>query len=122
MMVKLSKHFCERWEKRVGNLPTPQAVNSIIEDSVRIQRGDVFREVCKAGSRPLSIFWNTDLDLVIYVDPKRQVAVSVLSKKVKPKNKPRASKKRVHSGSGRSHSSPYTPMTMHAKPTNRRFL
>lgn len=120
-MVKLSKHFCDRWAERVGNMPTPQAVDSIIEDSVRIQRGDGFRGVRKAGSKPLSIFWNTELDLVIYVDPQRQVAVSVLSKKVKPKNKPRAAKKRVHSGNGRSHSSPYTPMTMHAKPTNRRF-
>lgn len=80
-MIKLSKHFAERWRERVGTEPDPRAVMDIIRDphTVIVQRcrnlqmpatGEYYRQA--------AIYWSPALDLIIKVDEFRGVAITVL--------------------------------------------
>lgn len=78
-MLRLSKHFIENWEKRVGAIPAPADVQRMTHQAVRLQKG--FR-VFQRGRwfNTLSLYWHTGLDLVISIDHFTGTAVSVYSK------------------------------------------
>jgi hypothetical protein len=90
MTVKLSKHFVENWERRVGGMPTPALVNEIIRRSVFVQRGKELRTKKGEPFRMLAIYWHPDLDIVLRIDTADNVAVSVLSRENAPQSTRRA--------------------------------
>ena len=78
-MLKLSKHLEDNWLIRVGNWPTREGVNRIIESSIRVQAG---RDIVKQDGtveRVLGMYWHTDLELVLRVDETQRVVVTVLT-------------------------------------------
>lgn len=82
-MLRLSRHFVERWKERVGSDAKPDTVTKIVRspETVRVQgcrnlqwlNGDMFRQ--------LAIYWNPGWNVVIKVDEFQGVAVTVLSPK-----------------------------------------
>ena len=89
-MLRLSKHFIENLRKRVGDIPTAKNVDGIIRQSVRVQKGK------KAVTRfsfikTLTIYWHTDLKLIITVDHFTRTVVSVYSES----NMPQGGKLRI---------------------------
>lgn len=86
-MIQLSKHFCENWEKRVGNQPTSAGVAAFIRASVKVQQTQDLIDEQGEPVRILSVFWNPDLNLIITVDAVRRTAVSVLSRENLPSAK-----------------------------------
>ncbi len=80
--MRLSRHFIDNWQRRVGNLPTVEMVRRIISQAVRVQRGCCMRLANGRHFIRLAIYWHPDLDLIITVDTVNNVAVSVLSRDV----------------------------------------
>jgi hypothetical protein len=76
--LSLSRHFCEKWEKRVGNLPTVLAVKKYIYESVRVQDCRDLKKCNGENFRMLAIYWHPELDLVMKVDHINNRAVSCL--------------------------------------------
>ncbi len=77
--IQLSKHFRENWERRVGNVPQPGAVASMVENSVRLQRGRLFKLHDGTFFNTLSWYWHPELGVIISLDPASNTAVSVLT-------------------------------------------
>jgi hypothetical protein len=75
----LTRHFSQRWQERVGNWPTPEAIADYIRHSVRVQGCEDFTRKDGSSFRMLAIYWHPALDLVIKVDGIRNAAVTVLS-------------------------------------------
>ena len=99
--MRLSKHFIDNWQKRVGKLPTPGLIRDIIADSIRVHKGMKLRLLDGTPFNTLTIFWHPDLKLILMIDLFSDTAVSVLSDKNRP-------------GTGRKQALPnYTPLTMH---------
>jgi len=80
--MKLSKHFVKNWQARVGEKPTEEQVERVVDKSVIVQRGKSFRLWEGGFFNTLSIFWNPELGLIVTVDEPRDRAVSVLSPEV----------------------------------------
>jgi len=78
--LKLSKHFCSNWEKRVGKQPTQTEILEFMRHSVKVQPCRDLREQKGGRFRMLAIYWHPDLDLVIKFDSINNVAVTVLSR------------------------------------------
>lgn len=83
-MIKLSRHFVERWRERVGSEPSPRMVMDIIRDpgTVVVQRGRDL-QVPWSGRmfRQAAIYWSPALDVVIKVDEVRKRAITVLARR-----------------------------------------
>jgi len=75
----LTRHFSQRWQERVGNWPTPEAIANYIRHSVRVQGCEDLTRKNGTPFRMLAIYWHPALDLVIKVDGVRNAAVTVLS-------------------------------------------
>ena len=93
--MKLSYHFVENWEKRVGGTPSVEQIQGIIDNSMRVQKGQYYRLSNGEPFNTLTIYWHPELNLVISYDSRRQVMVTVMSKanwtktdKVKKSRKP----------------------------------
>lgn len=99
-MIELSEHFCENWEKRVGNMPTPSGVGAFIRGSVKVQQTQDLIDEQGNPVRILSVFWNPDLDLIITVDAVRRIAVSVLSRENLPSARTEILAKKQKKGTG----------------------
>lgn len=80
-MLELSKHFGERWVKRVGGpVPDEAEVARLIDESVEIQKFSIIREPGKPKPRRiLRLCWVPELDLVFKVDEGRNRVVTVLT-------------------------------------------
>ena len=83
--MRLSKHFVENWQKRVGGTPDPRSVVAMIKDSVVIQKGKrvAIPPIYHPGmqtTHTLSIYWQPEMGVIIGVDPFTRTAVSVLTK------------------------------------------
>lgn len=77
--LKLSRHFRENWEARVGGQADPAVVRQVVAEGVRVQRGRPILTVDGQESRILSVYWHPGLDLVVSIDNVNLVAVSVLT-------------------------------------------
>nr|WP_319491829.1 hypothetical protein [uncultured Desulfobacter sp.] len=77
-MLKLSKHFVDNWQDRVGRVPSVAKLRRILRQSVRIQKG---RQIYgrSAWIKTLSIYWHPELHVIITVDNYKDTAVSVYS-------------------------------------------
>jgi hypothetical protein len=75
----LTRHFSQRWQERVGNYPTAEAIADYIRHSVRVQGCEDLTRKNGTPFRMLAIYWHPALDLVIKVDGIRNAAVTVLS-------------------------------------------
>jgi hypothetical protein len=75
----LTRHFSQRWQERVGNYPTVEAIANYIRHSVRVQGCEDLTRKDGSPFRMLAIYWHPALDLVIKVDGIRNAAVTVLS-------------------------------------------
>jgi hypothetical protein len=78
--IKLTEHFKERWEERVGNWPTEEAVLHFIRNSVQVQRGEDVTRADGSPFRMLGIYWHPDLDMVVLCDEHKGAAVTVLTR------------------------------------------
>ncbi len=78
--LTLSKHFLQRWQERVGNWPTLDAVRHYLEHSIVVQRGVSLVTFNGGHHTVLALYWNPDIDTVIKVDTVRNVAVTVYSR------------------------------------------
>jgi len=79
MMLRLTKHFKENWEKRVGGTPTVDIVQKIIRESVIVQSCATYQKNGKPY-RVLAIYWHTGLDVIVKIDEFSGNVVTVLSK------------------------------------------
>lgn len=80
--LRLSKHFCENYEKRVGVPPDLDGIKTIIAGSVVVQKGKDFRLKNDRIFNTLSIYWNPKVRIIITVDERKSMAVSVFASKV----------------------------------------
>ena len=112
-MLRLTSHFIKNWGKRVGGKVTLEHVNTIIRESQRIQKGRKYKDKGGTEYTTLTLFWHSDLDLIIQVDFFRNQVVSLRS----------GGKSRGQSdgfaqpekGNVKTLPSTYTPLTMHSK-------
>ncbi len=78
-MLRLSKHLVKNWRRRVGKTPSQKAVNKLIREAVRIQKGK--RMVTRFSVlKTLSIYWHVDKEIIITVDRYNKTVVSVYSR------------------------------------------
>ena len=79
--MRLSRHFCERWEERIGGpVPPPEEVEEMVRrhDTKWLQK---CRNLYTSRGRPyrvLALYWIRDRNIIIKVDEKRNRAVSVM--------------------------------------------
>lgn len=78
--MKLSKHFIDRWRERVKTpVPTAKEVEGMINESLLLQR---HRDVYTPRGRHiriLALYWMIDEGLIVKIDEKVNVAVTVLT-------------------------------------------
>ncbi|MEW6670198.1 MAG: hypothetical protein AB1427_00760 [Thermodesulfobacteriota bacterium] len=78
--LSLTRHFEQRWLERVGNWPTPEAINHYLAHSVQVQWCEDFVRPDGTPFRMLAIYWHPELDIVMKIDQVERVAVTVLSR------------------------------------------
>jgi len=80
LKMKLSKHFIDRWRERVKRrLPEVSEVEEMINDAVYLQRCRDFFTPRGIRVRVLGLYWVPHENLVLKVDEKSNMAVTVLS-------------------------------------------
>ena len=73
--MRITRHFEQRWRERVGGRPpTPQELEVLIQESIRLQRG---RD--HGYFQTLAIYWHPERGVVIKINPKVRTAVTVVS-------------------------------------------
>jgi len=83
-IVRMTRHFVERWKQRVGIEPTVEWINRIIVEGHRIRRGKI---LWKALSDPgkyvpiklLTEYWSPSMNVIIRVDEDNACAVTVIT-------------------------------------------
>ena len=80
MKMKLSKHFLERWRERVKR-PVPKAgeVKRMVNDAVYLQRSRDFFTPRGVRVRVMALYWVPHENLVLKVDERNNMAVTVLT-------------------------------------------
>lgn len=80
MKMKLSKHFIDRWRERVKK-PVPEAgdVESMMNEAVYLQRSRDFFTPRGVRVRVMGLYWVPHENLVLKVDEKSNMAVTVLT-------------------------------------------
>lgn len=78
--MKLSKHFIDRWRERVKK-PVPEAgdVESMMNEAVYLQRSRDFFTPRGVRVRVMGLYWVPHENLVLKVDEKSNMAVTVLT-------------------------------------------
>ena len=78
--MKLSKHFQDRWRERVKRpLPTTKEIDDMVNEALLLQR---YRDVYTPRGRRITIlelYWVADKGLVLKVNKKADIAVTVLT-------------------------------------------
>ena len=77
--MKMSKHFIENWEKRVGNTPSIPMIKDIISKSVRVQKFKKYFLANKGIFVRLAVYWCPELNIIITLDQSTHKLVSVLT-------------------------------------------
>ena len=80
-MVALSRHFQENWRRRVGNEPTVEMVQEIMQRGVIVQRARSLQTLDGRPFRTLGIYWSPEMDIIVSIDEFKGMAVSCLSKR-----------------------------------------
>jgi len=80
-MLRLTRHFIERWRERVGTEPDPEEIESLIkgEEIVKVQ---ACRFLFDPEGRPFkqsAIYWHPERKVIIKIDEMDRVAITVLS-------------------------------------------
>lgn len=81
VVTRLSKHFCDRWEERVGGRPTVEGVNWLIRQGQCLRRQQDLWRQDRWGMRPyrlLAEYWCHRAGMLIRVDSERGIAVTVI--------------------------------------------
>ena len=84
VVVVLIRHFLERWEKRVGLVPSLDVVNQMLHDSVKLRSQMLVYRRSYRGFRPykmLAEYWHNSGGLIIKVDEDLRCAVTVIAAK-----------------------------------------
>jgi len=80
LKMKLSKHFLERWRERVRRkAPEASEVEEMINDAVYLQRCRDFFTPRGVRVRVLGLYWVPHENLILKVDDKSNMAVTVLT-------------------------------------------
>jgi len=87
MKIKLSKHFQERWHERVKK-PVPSAgeMADMLNEALLLQR---YRNVYTPRGRSirvLALYWIVDGSLIVKIDERENVAVTVLTPNMEDMN------------------------------------
>jgi len=77
-MIALSEHFKQNWRRRIGNEPTVEMVQEIMQRSVIVQRARSLRTLDGRPFKTLGIYWAPDIGVVVSVDEFKGMAVSCL--------------------------------------------
>lgn len=81
-MLSISRHFRERWEERVGGpVPSPEEIEKLIRrpDTKWLQKcRDLYTSRARKY-RVLALYWIKELNIIIKIDEKSNVAVSVMA-------------------------------------------
>lgn len=78
--MKLSKHFRERWKERVKKpIPAAKEIEDMIDGALFLQRCRDLFTARGIRQRILAVYWITDQGLIIKIDEKAGVAVTVLT-------------------------------------------
>lgn len=80
--MRLTKHFIDRWQRRVGGYPTLDQVMAILRRSICVQPQSVFR--CADGTMysTLCIYWDPEGKIIIKTDPQNGTIVTVFTKEM----------------------------------------
>lgn len=110
MKISLTHHFIERWKLRVSNgvEPDVKAVECVLAESIRIQKGRRAILVNGKEYKALSLYWHPDLKMVVSIDPVTFRAVSVLTDTMMD-----GKDKKRHEKTKQRHQHGYVAMTMH---------
>ncbi len=78
--MRLSKHFCERWEERVKKpVPSAEELCEIIDGAVFLQRCLNLYTARGISKRILAAYWVPDQSLILKIDEKNGTAVTVIT-------------------------------------------
>jgi hypothetical protein len=81
----MSRHAQEQWEKRVGGKP-PWDATPLLNECVFIQQ---HRDLYTSRGKPykvLALYWHPDKGIILKVDEKNALVVTVLTKKTLSKD------------------------------------
>ncbi|BBO80199.1 hypothetical protein DSCO28_07650 [Desulfosarcina ovata subsp. sediminis] len=78
--LTLSKHFCQRWQERVGNWPTIDAVRHYLTQSIVVQGGKSLMTFNGSPHRVLALYWCPEIETIMAVDTVQNMAVTVYSR------------------------------------------
>jgi len=77
-MIALSQHFRENWRRRIGNEPTVEMVQEIMQRGVIVQRARSLQTLDGRPFRMLGIYWSPDIGVIVSIDEFKGMAVSCL--------------------------------------------
>jgi hypothetical protein len=81
--VRLTTHFDERWEERVGGqAPSRNEVDQLIRESIQLQQPRDLFTPKGYRYRVMAMYWHPGKQIVIKVDGVRNRAVTVLTPKL----------------------------------------
>lgn len=80
-MIALSEHFRKNWRERVGNEPSMELVQQIMQEGVIVQKPRILRTLEGRPFKQLGIYWDPELQVIITIDEFKGMAVSVLGPK-----------------------------------------
>lgn len=88
MALRLSKHFCQQWQKYFNEAPpTVERVVRIMDQSKWLQRGRLLYEPDGTQYKLLSTYWHPQKMLVIKVDWMEEKIVAIITPETKGKSR-----------------------------------
>jgi hypothetical protein len=82
-MLTHTRHFCERWQSRVGTpVPAPAEIERMISNGIELQRFRI--DFTPRGRRLvfLQVVWVPERDLILKIDSRKNRAVTVITEHV----------------------------------------
>ncbi len=78
--MKLTKHFQQRWEERVGGAaPSAKEIEQMIEGSVWLQKGQEYFTARGRRRKVLALYWVPAQGVVLKIDKKEKRAITVIT-------------------------------------------
>ena len=78
--MKLSKHFIDRWIERVKTpVPGPSDIEGMMNEAIYLQRCRDFFTSRGIRTRILGLYWVVPENLILKIDEKNNIAVTVLT-------------------------------------------
>lgn len=77
--MRLSRHFVQNWQERVGGPCSKAVVHRLLAEAIRVQAGMCVLSMDGTWVRIPSIYWHPGRRLFIKMDPETNTCITVMT-------------------------------------------